>query len=68
VDTAACSGIAAGAPLSKTGSNPRLVRDDYVPTGFKPYGAKTFAVKGHPFGLALSEDDRKALIAFLKTL
>jgi hypothetical protein len=48
--------------------DPRLVRDDYVPTGFKPYGAKTFAVKGHPFGLALSEDARKALIAFLKTL
>jgi hypothetical protein len=39
-----------------------------VPTGFKPYGAKTFAVKGHPFGLDLSVEDRKALIAFLKTL
>lgn len=38
--------------------------DDYVPTGFKPYGANTYAVKGHPFGLTLSEDDRKALIAF----
>jgi hypothetical protein len=48
--------------------DPRRVQDDYVPTGFKPYGAKTYAVKGHPFGLALSEDDRKALIAFLKTL
>jgi hypothetical protein len=44
------------------------VRDDYIPTGFKPYGAKTYAVKGHPFGLRLSEEDRKALIAFLKTL
>jgi Di-haem oxidoreductase, putative peroxidase len=41
---------------------------DYVPTGFKPYGVKTFAVKGHPFGLSLSADDKKALIAFLKTL
>src|SRR6266850_2413221 len=48
--------------------DPRRTRDDYVPTGFKPYGAKTYAVKGHPFGLTLSEDDRKALIAFLKTL
>jgi hypothetical protein len=48
--------------------DPRRRRDDYVPTDFKPYGAKTFAVKGHPFGLALSEDDSKALIAFLKTL
>jgi hypothetical protein len=48
--------------------DPRRVQDDYVPTGFKPYGAKTYPVKGHLFGLALSEDDRKALIAFLKTL
>jgi cytochrome c peroxidase len=44
------------------------VRDDYMPTGLKPYGAKTFAVKGHPFGLYLSPDDKKALVAFLKTL
>jgi len=48
--------------------DPNRVRDDYVPTGFKPYGAKTYAVKGHPFGLDLSQNDRKALIAFLKTL
>ncbi|MHB8653299.1 MAG: hypothetical protein ACYDA9_05400 [Terriglobia bacterium] len=48
--------------------NPRRVRDDYVPTGFKPYGAKTYAVKGHPFGLNLNAEDKKALIAFLKTL
>jgi len=48
--------------------DPRRTRDDYVPTGFKPYGAKTYAVKGHPFGLNLSVEDRKALIAFLKTL
>ncbi|HLM98640.1 MAG TPA: hypothetical protein VK335_05125 [Bryobacteraceae bacterium] len=48
--------------------NRRRVQDDYVPTGFMPYGAKTYAVKGHPFGLDLSGDDKKALIAFLKTL
>jgi hypothetical protein len=48
--------------------DPRRIRDDYVPTGFKPYGMKTYAVKGHPFGLSLSEEERKALIAFLKTL
>jgi hypothetical protein len=48
--------------------DPRRTRDDYVPTGFKPYNVKTYAVKGHPFGLTLAEDDRKALIAFLKTL
>ena len=47
---------------------PRRTQDDYIPTGFKPFGAKSFAVKGHPYGLKLSEEDRKALIAFLKTL
>ena len=48
--------------------DPRRTQDDYVPTGFRPYGTKTYAVKGHPFGLTLSAEDRKALIAFLKTL
>jgi len=48
--------------------DPRRTQDDYVPTGFKPYGAKTYAVQGHAFGLDLSADDKKALIAFLKTI
>ena len=48
--------------------DPHRTRDQYVPTGFKPYGAKTYAVKGHPFGLDLTPEDKKALIAFLKTL
>jgi hypothetical protein len=48
--------------------DPRRTRDDYVPTGFKPYGARTYAVKGHPFGLDLSAEDKKALIAFLRTI
>ena len=48
--------------------DPRRLRDDYVPTGFKGFGVTTRAVKGHPFGLALSTADRAALVAFLKTL
>ena len=48
--------------------DPRRLRDDYVPTGFKRYGVTTRAVKGHEFGLKLSAQDRTALIAFLKTL
>lgn len=48
--------------------DPRRTRDDYVPTGFKPYDSKTFAVKGHSFGLSLSAEDKQALIAFLRTL
>lgn len=48
--------------------DPRRLRDDYVPTGFVGYGVTTRAVKGHEFGLSLTDDERKALIAFLKTL
>jgi hypothetical protein len=48
--------------------DPKRENDDYIPTGFKPYGKKTYAVKGHPFGLDLSEQEKKDLIAFLKTL
>jgi hypothetical protein len=48
--------------------DPRRLRDDYVPTGFVGYGLKTRAVKGHEFGLDLSAEDKKALIAFLRTL
>ena len=44
------------------------LRDDYVPTGFKGVGLKTRAIKGHEFGLRLPAEERKALIAFLRTL
>jgi hypothetical protein len=48
--------------------NPARLREDYVPTGFKGYGVRTRAVKGHEFGLHLSAEDKQALIAFLRTL
>jgi mono/diheme cytochrome c family protein len=48
--------------------DPDRLNDDYVPTGFKGFGVKTRPVKGHRFGLQLPPDDKKALIAFLKTL
>lgn len=48
--------------------DPRRVTDDYIPTGFNPNGQQPYPVKGHPFGLDLDQDERKALIAFLKTL
>jgi hypothetical protein len=48
--------------------DPRRLRDDYTPTGWKGYGVKTRAVKGHEFGIKLTADDKRALIAFLKTL
>jgi hypothetical protein len=48
--------------------DPRRIRDDYVPTGWRPYGQQAYAVKGHRYGLTLPDPDRRALIAFLKTL
>lgn len=48
--------------------DPKRLQPDFIPTGFKPPHLQTMAVKGHPFGLDLSEADKKALIAFLKTL
>ena len=44
------------------------LRNDYIPSGFKPYGVKTRAVRGHEFGLSLEPGDKSALIAFLRTL
>ena len=45
----------------------RRLSDDYVPTGFK--GLKpSRPVPGHPFGLTLNPDEKRSLIAFLKTL
>ena len=63
-------------PLEHSGSvatledwfDPARLKDNYVPTGFKGYGVTSRAVKGHEFGLNLSRDDKKALIAFLRTL
>ncbi len=48
--------------------DPARLRDDYVPTGFKGYGVKTRAITGHPFGLKLDQEEKAALMAFLKTL
>jgi hypothetical protein len=45
----------------------RRLGDDYVPTGFK--GLKpTRPVPGHQFGLNLTPEEKRSLIAFLKTL
>jgi len=44
------------------------LEDDYVPTGFAGPGDAPRPVPGHPFGLGLSDDAKRALIAFLRTL
>jgi hypothetical protein len=48
--------------------DPKRLSPEYVPTGFKGYRMKNRPVKGHEFGLNLSTDDKRALIAFLRTL
>lgn len=48
--------------------DPRRLKDDYVPTGFRGYGVQARAVKGHAFGLDLTMKERNAIIKFLKTL
>lgn len=48
--------------------DPKRLDDDYVPSGWKGPGVETRAVPGHRFGHELSDDDKRALIAFLRTL
>ena len=48
--------------------NPQRLRDDYVPAGYAGPDRAARSIKGHPFGLKLREQDRKALLAFLRTL
>jgi hypothetical protein len=48
--------------------NPARLKSDYVPNGWKGYGVVQRAVAGHEFGLRLPQDERVALIGFLKTL
>jgi hypothetical protein len=48
--------------------DPRRLKEGYIPTGFRGYGVNSRPVRGHSFGLDLSSEDRRALIAFLKTL
>ena len=48
--------------------DPRRLQNDYVPTGYKGYAVEKRAIKGHNFGLNLSPEEKRTLIAFLKTL
>jgi hypothetical protein len=48
--------------------DPARLRDDYVSKGWNPPDTKTRAIPGHAFGLGLPADDKRALIAFLRTI
>jgi cytochrome c553 len=63
-------------PLEHSGSIATLeewfdaarLRGDYRSKGWNPPDAKTRAIPGHRFGLNRSTDDKRALVAFLRTL
>jgi hypothetical protein len=48
--------------------DPARLRADYVPSGWKGFKQTHRAVTGHEFGLRLPAAEKRALIAFLKTL
>ena len=48
--------------------DPKRLQPNYIPTGFIGRGVMTRAVPGHEYGLKLNSEDKKALIAFLRTL
>ncbi len=48
--------------------DPARLSNDYHPTGYAGPDGRERAVKGHEFGLSLGSAERKALIAFLRTL
>jgi cytochrome c peroxidase len=48
--------------------DPARLRKDYEPKGWNPYGMTQRAIPGHRYGLHLEPDDRRALLAFLRSL
>ena len=48
--------------------DPDRLKPDHVPGGWKGPGVKNRAIHGHPFGLSLNAEDKKALLAFLRSL
>ena len=48
--------------------DPARLRDDYLPKGWNPPDTRVRPIPGHRYGLNLAAEDKRALIAFLKTL
>jgi len=48
--------------------DPDRLKETHTPGGFTPPDKPQRAIKGHEFGLALNPEERKQLIAFLRTL
>ena len=48
--------------------DPDRLKPDHEPGGWKGPGVTKRAIPGHPFGLALTAEDKAALLAFLRSL
>jgi hypothetical protein len=48
--------------------DPDRLKELHQPGGWHPYDSKTYAIRGHEFGLKLPKVEREQLIAFLRTL
>ncbi len=48
--------------------DPDRLRPDHVPGGWKGAELGNRSIPGHPFGLGLNAEDKKALLAFLRSL
>jgi len=48
--------------------DPGRLKPEFQPKGWNPPGVTRRAVAGHEFGLNLTPDERRQLIAFLRTL
>jgi mono/diheme cytochrome c family protein len=48
--------------------DPGRLENDHVRGGFAPVGAESGAIPGHEYGLDLTPEERRQLIAFLRTL
>ncbi len=48
--------------------DPDRLSESHVRGGYSPPGVKTKAIEGHEFGLKLTAEERKQMIAFLRTL
>jgi hypothetical protein len=48
--------------------DPARLRNDYLSKGWNPPGTRARPIPGHRYGLSLPAQDKRALIAFLKTL
>jgi hypothetical protein len=58
-----CLGRVTRRPALEEMFDPARHRPDFEPSGWNPIGMDKRAMRGHPFGLAVSAHDKRSLIA-----